>query len=158
MSDFYFYAEGAVHEGGSKYYQVIRVGSNRFGRSAVITHWGKMHPGAPKEPKHHGQTKVEYLTNSGVYVAKSHISRKSKNGYGGSKGGLWNKTANFEFEDQTDFEIAVHSWFSKEDAMTIIQHICGMTELIEPIDKVEDVTAAAPVVDPATKSENWGTW
>lgn len=160
MSDFYFYAGSAVHEGGSKYYQLIRLGSISMNRSVVVTHWGKMHPGAPKEPKYHGQHKVELLANNGISTARGHKSRKSKNGYSG-----WDSKANHEFSSESELIAQIEKWFDTKDVATIVTHLFGMTELIEPIEEGTDTEdsyfgtkTAAPVEEPKPKSENWGTW
>lgn len=160
MSDYYFYAESAIHEGGSKYYQLIRLGSISAKRSVVVTHWAKMHPGAPSEPKHYGQHKTELVVGSGVAEARGHKSRKSKNGYRN-----WETKADCEFSSESELVAKIAQWFNAKDTTTIVTHLFGMTELVEPIGEgtyteeyYYDAEAAAPVEAPKPKSEDWGTW
>lgn len=73
----------ALHESGSKFYQIITVRNEETKRAVIINHWGRNATGV-KTPKTTGQCKVEQFEFGGVQF-KEKASRtqreKSKRGY-----------------------------------------------------------------------------
>lgn len=152
-----FFAESAIHESGSKYYQVIRIIDIK-GKGVVATHWGKMHPGAPKEPKHHGQCKVERLRNGTAVRANAARRTKEKRGYTG-----WVSNID-ETVSESEMLQKVSEWFSVQDAAVIVSHMVAGTsgdpDFEMGVEADEDDFMAEPEVPvvEAPKSANWGTW
>ena len=68
-----------VHEGGTKFYEVVRLTNDSNGRSIVFNRWGKVND------FHHGggQTKQESFDNgfSADQTAIQKITEKEKRGY-----------------------------------------------------------------------------
>lgn len=153
---FIFNARLAAHESGSKYYQVIRIQEEGSSRGIVITHWGKMHPGAPIEPRNHGQYKMEMCESSVVSTANSAIKNKKNRGYS-----VW-----VDRKDQSglgDFEIMaiINSWLKPHDAELAISYLFKTKDDLDPFAEPEEEEYVKPVFAPAitesTKKE-WGTW
>lgn len=157
MTDvFRFYAEGSIHEGGGKYYQVIRISkeSNR-GNSVVVTHWGKMHPGAPREPKNHGQNKIDCVSGGVVGAFNGHVRAKQKRGYND-----WSVKIDLTCEKEMIIK-AIESWFNRTDAAIIIAHLTHSAdeECDAEVNYVEpEVRTPEPTPIVAPKHEAWGSW
>ncbi|MPS48570.1 hypothetical protein [Methylobacillus sp.] len=76
----------AVHEGGTKFYQIIQIVELNSGRSVCVTNWGKYTNGCKREPRLHkggGGVKVDMFDKpSGSMRAVTNQKRaKTRNGY-----------------------------------------------------------------------------
>lgn len=154
-TQFEFHAEWACHEGGTKYYQVIRIREVGKSRGVVVTHWGAMHPGAPSEPKSHGQNKITECL-SGVDSAFGNArSMKMKRGYK-----EW-KTSKASSNTQAALAAVIDRWFKAEDARQILAFVVAIRstpdELVEIIDPPP--TPKVEAFKPASADkEEWGSW
>lgn len=159
MSEFSFEAKGAVHEGGTKYYQVIRLVRDGYG-SVVITHWGKHHPGAPAEPRLHGSTKLDLLRGHGAAEYNGYIKNKEKRGYHD-----WRVTAEFKRMDSTAFLDITARWLSVADRAEVLKKFFPKGDVSDlPIDESFDEAwgagepAESEFAPASSDHESWGSW
>lgn len=151
-----FNADWAVHESGTKYYQVIMIRQVGSSRGVVVTHWGKMHPGAPSEPKNHGQYKVE-LEHTGIVSAKQQaVSNKSKRGYS-----VWNNRKQEHGIGEFEVRALINDWFKVRDAEDILEFMFGIESADIHDDEfdpfVESRKVVTPTITEKTKND-WGSW
>lgn len=156
---FEFSVQRSVHDGGTKYYQVIGIRASS-GHGIVVTHYGRHAPGFPHEPKNHGQCKIERLPSCVASTAISRRRAKEKRGYS-----AWSEKIDRSIAAD-ELLTKVREWFSADDERIIMQYMTGTAvmdmspvsepKFIEPsLDKVK--ITAAPVIE-APKSAEWGTW
>ena len=155
-----FIATHSIHESGSKYYQVIMIREEGNSKGVVVTHWGKTHPGAPSEPKHHGQSKVE-LRHAGVISEyNGAINNKKKRGYD-----VWDFRKQIYGANELECRALINGWFRTPDAEAITAHLFPVVSkhiaVIDELDDldpfVEEEVLSTPLITEATK-ENWGSW
>lgn len=146
-----FYGVSAVHDSGTKYYQIIRINKKGSNQGILVTHWGKQRPGVPDEPKNHGQNKIEQISSS-LDAAFSEKSRmKQKRGY-----------ATFDISLNKDLGIIktgieLARLFNPSDVTSIVGFLDSLDTEVEVVE-IED---SAPVVKStiaAPLHEQWGTW
>jgi hypothetical protein len=167
---FEFRARHAVHEGNTKYYQVISVTNTVTGDGVVVTHWGSWTSGASREPKLHGKaTKVDtFVRHSAQSAASSTVRAKSKRGYSS-----WDEIRK-DVDTIEDLRKLLDAWFKSADANLIEAHLTHWMDIADlvSVDEVDyeddpeaDAKRAAELaaiqqseLNEAMQNKNWGIW
>ena len=171
---FFCRAVRSIHEGGTKYYQVITILNNATNRGVVVTHSGAYKEGATIVPRTHGKIKTQTLASSTIGTGNSAKRAKEKRGYI-----KWDSIIdNASMTDSTITEMAVQ-WFKPDDAKLILDFIMDRDDKLpamaiptmgdeevafDPRDVLSrsvDDFIPAPVADPLAhieRHESWGTW
>lgn len=167
---FRFEASYAVHEGGTKYYQVFNIYNDISGEGVVVTHWGSYTRGASRQPRLHSKAlKIDvYRRYASSSNASTRIRDKTKRGYSD-----WDKvTENFSTIESANLHL--NQWFKAGDASLIMSHMVGHTDEdgiqgLSPDMVVFDEFADLPteeeiqaLVDKEKEqkmqNKNWGMW
>lgn len=164
------HGECAKHEGGTKYYQVIRITDQDTKAGIVVTHWGRWHEGAPSEPRLHGQCKVECLASGVSTRYRAAQNNKSKRGYKG----WWTTIAPRVIASDADLENYLKHLLPPLEAKHAMDHFDGFVDMDEggPFADESDTPVGADVLldviePPKPKPEpvaaepdheEWGTW
>lgn len=137
------------HSGGTKFYQVFKFTHTETGKSATMTHWGKLNAAMSpfSRPVLGGETKL--LDGNGTYTAK--INAKLKRGYQTIKEKSTAHQDDSEWFVQTlgaelAYKLEVALFGASRSAAT------GPTD--EPHTSSIETTPDEPDVRPAS----WGTW
>jgi predicted DNA-binding WGR domain protein len=147
----------AVHEGGTKFYQIIAIRSLDEKRSVLVTHWGK-YPGRIPDPTWGGQRKVQVFSNPNeAFVALDRQrSVKRARGYGRGSGG-W-VTSDIKPLNAKQLE-SVLDIFLHKDRKSIQEHL-GFNEVVAPDPTPPDNHASKrqPKEEKINRGVEWGSW
>ena len=152
----------ALHESGSKFYQIITVRNEETKRAVIINHWGK-NATSVKTPKATGQCKVEQFEFGGVQF-KEKASRtqreKSKRGYENWESGnshlMISAKSGAILEGAEELKLWADKCLDPVSGKGVFEFLTASAAGA----KSEAVELKAPVL-PATASEEheeWGTW
>lgn len=167
---FIFEADYAVHEGGTKYYQVFNIIDDISGDGVVVTHWGSYTRGAPRVPKLHGKgLKVDvYKRHASTSNSARIIREKTRRGYEN-----WDKSKS-SFVGFDDTKLSLEQWFKPGDVTLIMAQLTGHAD--EPqlsgasadfiiVDEFATMPTEAEIQALMDKekelkmqNKNWGTW
>jgi len=152
MQKFLFHSDYAIHESGSKYYQIITIQKLGTTSGVLVTHWGAMHPGAPSEPKNHGQRKIALLSKSIGAEANAALRGKKKRGYE-----TWTVGADRVCSENELIDL-LQKWFKTADQDEILDFLFSgfeySTDEFDTPDEYEPMVAEVKTV----KHEEWGSW
>lgn len=167
---FKFEASYALHEGGTKYYQVFNIYNEISGDGVVVTHWGSYKNGAPREPRFHSKgVKIDvYRRKASISVSARVVREKTRRGYE-HWDNLHETLSNF---GEVDFHL--REWFGTGDANLIIAHLSGhvddtalsglsadfiiIDELANIPTQQEIQAGIAKEKEIKMQNKNWGTW
>ena len=110
----------AVHDGGTKFYQVIKLTSDESDKGFVVTHWGPYSAGGIHEPSAGGQNKVaECKSSQAEWEADRAISAKRRRGY------KFQPFSEEEFYSLSDLRTRLFEIFRPKDALKIHTVLTG---------------------------------
>ncbi len=147
----------ALHESGTKHYQVFMVRNLNTNKAVQINHYGKYSAGMSLVPRTSGQSEIG---SSGPYVqvsnlVNSKIRMKEKRGY--------------KFErckiEKLDSEVAlwqfVNASFTKEQ-IDHISRIVADSNLLDMKEddsiSIKDFNTPVPKMSTMDMNEDWGSW
>lgn len=161
MSTFSLRRQHAIHEGGTKYYQVIIIQDEK-GRAVVCTHWGAHDPRITMAPLHHGQCKIEVMETGGLSVYNTARRNKEKRGYA-----RWTAEPAITFDGKF-LRAKINGIFKPKDVDAICKYFEDKTWQSaiseEPTDpEIERLFSGRPSSEPepekpAQDHADWGTW
>ena len=150
------YAEKAIHESESKFYQIIRISGGK--RTVLVTHWGKNTEGATLVPRLYGQRKIEMHDSGGLSAYSSIRRTKSKRGYT-----AWEVTQNGSFGTVGDLNTALMAILKKEDAESVAYYLAMEESDKDFADHIIDSSSEPEpekkeVTFESSTQEGWGSW
>lgn len=170
---FRFEASYAIHDGGTKYYQVFNIYNDVSGEGVVVTHWGSYTRGASRQPRLHSKAlKIDVYKRHASSSNASRIIRDKSKFRNGGRYEDWDKvTENFSTIESANLHL--NQWFKAGDANLIMSHMIGHTDDdlrgLSPdmviVDELADVPTDEEIEALVNKekeqkmqNKNWGTW
>lgn len=152
MNRFVVVGKSAIHEGHTKYYQVIEIKETETRRGIVITHYGALSLGIEMKPKYHGTRNIA-LHERGVDSAfNTAIAKKRKRDYLN-----WKDTLEEPNLDLGEMLSLMRKWLVESDVKKIMEYFdLSLGDVVEEdlFEDAEPVRATAPIERPV----EWGSW
>jgi hypothetical protein len=147
----------AVHETGTKFYQVFAISSSASPRAYIVTHWGPYMLGVGCLPREIGQCKaVEVKRGEADWEADRTMSSKLKRGY------RFVPNLTKDIHESDELSSVLYRYFKASHAAQIYTGLTGDDSYTNPAVggmNLEDLPRPPkPTEDAGPKHEEWGTW